>query len=136
MKGNDLKNVTVHEARKTALLVAAVSSLAAALFWYRGRGTATVVALSISVTLSVVGVFFPGLAKLFHRGWMRLAFALGYVNSRILLTLIYFLIFVPYGVLSRLFGRDPLDIRAKRRVSYWHRRAVTRQSKEQFERLF
>ena len=136
MKSKDLKKVTAHEARKTAVLVAAVSFLAAAFFWYRGRGTAMAVALSISITLTVIGVFVPGLAKLFHRGWMRFAFALGYVNSRILLTVIYFLIFVPYGILSRLFGRDPLDVRAKGRASYWHRRTVTRQTKEQFERLF
>src|SRR5436190_17892477 len=108
MKSKDLKNVTAHEARKTALLVAAVSLLAAAFFWYRGRGTAMVVALSISITLAVVGVFIPELAKLFHRGWMRLAFALGYVNSRILLPVIYFFIFVPYRILSPLVGRDPL----------------------------
>lgn len=136
MKSKDLKNVTAQEARKTALLVAAVSLLAAAFFWYRGRSTAMLVALSISVALGVTGVFIPGLAKLFHRGWMRLAFELGYVNSRILLTVIYFLIFVPYGILSRLLGRDPLDIRTVKRESYWHRRTATRQTKEQFERLF
>lgn len=67
---------------------------------------------------------------------MRFAFALGYVNSRILLFVIYIVIFVPYGIISRLFGRDPLDIRGKERESYWHRRPVTRQTKEQFERLF
>lgn len=136
MKSQDLKNVTAHEARKTALLVAAVLLFAGAFFWYRGRLTAMVIALGLSITLALTGVFVPGLAKLFHRGWMRFAFALGYVNSRILLTVIYLVIFVPYGILSRLFGRDPLDLRSKKRESYWHRRAVTRQSKEQFERLF
>jgi hypothetical protein len=136
MKSKDLKNVTAHEARKTALLVAAVSLLAAAFFWYRGRSTAMVAAVSISVTLAVIGVFIPDLAKLFHRGWMRFAFALGYVNSRILLTVIYVVFFIPYGILSRLFGRDPLDLRSEERESYWHRRPVTRQTKEGFERLF
>jgi len=66
---------------------------------------------------------------------MRFAFALGYVNSRILLTLVYFLIFVPYGLISKLAGRDPLDLRSKR-TSYWHKREVTRQPKARFERLF
>ena len=136
MKSKDLKNVTAREARKTALLVAAVSLLAAGYFWYRGRATALIVALSISAALAFIGVFIPGLAKLFHRVWMRFAFALGYVNSRILLTVIYVVFFIPYGILSRMFGRDPLDLRGERRESYWHRRSVTRQTKEQFERLF
>ena len=78
----------------------------------------------------------PGVAKIFHRGWMTFAFALGYVNSRIILTLIFFLVFVPYGIISRVLGRDPLDLRGKNRDSYWHRRENPRQEREQFERLF
>lgn len=136
MKQKDLKNVTNREARKTALVVAMVVTLVAAFLWYRGRETAPIIALSIALILVVIGLFVPKLAKLFHRVWMTLAFALGYVNSRILLTLIYFLLFVPYRVVSRLFGRDPLQIRQKESESYWHRREATRQTKEQFERLF
>ena len=136
MKSKDLKNVTVSESRKTALLVAAVLILASSFFWYRGRMTAAVVAGVIAVILSITCVFIPPVAKLFHRGWMRFAFALGYVNSRILLTLIYVLVFLPYGLVSRLFGRDPLQIRDRTSETYWNRRDVTRQSKEQFERLF
>ena len=136
MKTKDLRNVTHSEARKTALLVAVVLILAAAFFWYRGRLIPAVVAVSISVTLAVIGFFIPRFAKLFHRGWMRFAFALGYVNSRILLTGIYFGLFVPYGIVSRIVGRDPLQIRKKESESYWNPREVPKQTKEQFERLF
>jgi len=82
------------------------------------------------------GLFVPPLAKFFHVWWMRLAFALGYVNSRILLTVIYFLVFLPYGLVSRLFRRDPLRRRAAKAESYWIPREKTRQAKEQFERMF
>ncbi len=136
MNSKNLKNVTAHEARKTSLLVAAVLILASAFFWYRGRMTTAVVAVSIAIILSLIGLFIPKLAKLFHRGWMRFAFALGYINSRILLTLIYLILFVPYGIVSRLFGRDPLQIRKKESETYWNPRVASRQTKEQFERLF
>lgn len=136
MKQNDLKNVTIHEARKTTLVVAAAFALASALFWYRGRQTALIVAFAIAIALTTIALFIPKLVKSFHRGWMTFAFALGYVNSRILLTLIYFLIFVPYSIVSRLVGRDPLQIRQKPSDSYWHKRQATRQTQEQFERLF
>jgi len=132
----DLKNVTNREARKTTFVVAAVLTAAAALFWYRGRMTAAAMAVGIAVVLSLIGILIPPVAKVFHRLWYRLAFALGWVNSRILLTIIYFLIFVPYGVISRLAGRDPLNIRSGAKESYWHKREKTRQSREQFERLF
>ncbi len=66
----------------------------------------------------------------------RLAAALGYVNSRVLLTLMYYLVFTPYGLVSRLSGRDPLRRRAGAGESYWVERKRTRQAREGFERLF
>ena len=132
----DLKNVTNGEARKTAFVVAAVLTTAAALFWYRGKMTSSVISIGIAVLLALIGLFVPAVAKVFHRVWYRIAFALGWVNSRILLTIIYYLIFVPYGVISRLAGRDPLNVRSAAGESYWHKREKTRQTREQFERLF
>jgi hypothetical protein len=132
----DLKNVTGREARKTTLIVAGVLAAAAAFAWYRGRETTMFVSAGIALLLVLIGFLVPTAAKAFHRLWYRIAFALGWVNSRILLTIIYFLIFVPYGVISRMAGRDPLNIRGERGESYWHKREKTRQSKEGFERLF
>jgi Saxitoxin biosynthesis operon protein SxtJ len=132
----DLNKVTDKEARKTTLVVAAVLTAAAALFWYRGKMTSCIVSISIAALLVLIGFLFPPAAKAFHRIWYKLAFALGWVNSRILLTIIYFLIFVPYRIVSRAFGRDPLQVRQGPRESYWHKREKTRQTKEQFERLF
>jgi len=62
--------------------------------------------------------------------------ALGHVNGRVLLTLVYYLVFTPYGVVSRLVGRDPLRRRGGAGGSHWVERKATRQTREGFERLF
>ncbi len=67
---------------------------------------------------------------------MTLAAALGYVNSRVLLTVLFYLVFAPYGFVSRLVKRDPLRRRGGRGESYWTPRKQTRQAREGFERLF
>ena len=67
---------------------------------------------------------------------MRFAVLLGHVNSRVLLTLVYYLVVTPYGVVSRLVRRDPLRRRGKAVESYWVERKTTRQAREGFERLF
>jgi hypothetical protein len=126
----------VGDPRKTALLVAGAFAVAAALFFWRGRTAAAGVAGTCSLLLVVIGLFIPSLARIFHRAWMKFSFALGYVNSRIILTVIFFLVFVPYKLLSRLFGRDPLQLRRKNAASYWTPKEATRPKKEQFERLF
>jgi hypothetical protein len=132
----DESGVTDAQARKSALAVAAVLLLIAAWNLYRGRTTVVVIFGSISAALVVAGLFVPVAARAFHKGWMRFAVALGHVNSRVLLTLMYYLVFTPYGLVSRLVGRDPLRRRGKAGESYWTERKRTRQEREQFERLF
>ena len=128
--------VTDAQARKSALLVAAVLLAIAAWNLYRGRMTVVVVFGSIGAALVLVGLFVPVAARGFHTAWMRFAAALGHVNSRVLLTLMYYLAITPYGFISRLAGRDPLRRRGKGGESYWVERKRTRQEREQFERLF
>ena len=52
--------------------------------------------------------------------WMRLAGALGWFNSRVLLSAIFAVVFTPFGLFVRMTGRDPLD-RRPRPDSRWSR---------------
>jgi hypothetical protein len=128
--------VTDAQARKSALLVALVFLGIAAWNLYRGRPTFVTVFGALGAVLVVAGLFVPPPARAFHTAWMRLAALLGHVNSRVLLTLMYYLAVTPYGVVTRLVGRDPLRRRGAARESYWVARKATRQTREQFERLF
>jgi hypothetical protein len=51
---------------------------------------------------------FPKALGPVHRVWMRIGHALGWVNTRILLTLVFYLIVTPMGVAMRALGKDPL----------------------------
>jgi len=128
--------VSDSQARKTAFVVAAV--LFAIALWnvYRGRMTQVAVFASVAGALVLIGLFVPVAARAFHRFWMGLASILGYVNSRILLSLLYYGLFTPVGLVRRLIGRDPLKRRGSAQSSYWITREYTRQTKNEFERLF
>jgi hypothetical protein len=58
--------------------------------------------------------------SLLWRGWTKFAHGLGIVNTKILLTLTYFIVIAVVAILTRLFGRDLLDRRIKPRETYWH----------------
>jgi carbamoyltransferase len=133
---SETEKVTNKQARNTALVVAAVFLLIAAWNFYRTRETVGIVFASLSAVFVLTGTFFPRAAKLFHVYWMKLAMFLGHINSIILLTLLFYLLFVPYNLISRVVGRDPLRRRGKKGASNWTERKTTRQTKERFERLF
>ena len=129
--------VTNAQARKTALVVACVLLIFAAWSLYRGRTTVAAVVGGFGAALALAGVFVPPAARAFHVGWMRLALALGWINSRVLLSVMFYGVFTPYGFVSRLIARrDPLRRRGKGEESYWLPRKSTRQAREGFERLF
>jgi hypothetical protein len=128
--------VTDVQARKTAFVVAVVLLVITAWNLYRGRTIVVAVLGGAALLLVLIGLMAPTAARRFHIVWMKIAGFLGYVNSRILLSLIYYGAFAPYGLISRLVGRDPLKRRSTTNESYWTKRKTTRQSTESFERLF
>jgi hypothetical protein len=128
--------VTNAQARKTALLVGTVLLAIAAWNYHRGRMTIVEIFGALGALLVVAGLAVPPVARAFHTGWMKFAHALGWVNSRVLLTILFYVVFAPYGFISRLMGRDPLARRKRGGETYWTTRKTTRQSAAQFERLF
>ncbi|MCA1815180.1 MAG: SxtJ family membrane protein [Acidobacteria bacterium] len=133
---SDARAAANKQARKTALLVGSVLLAIAAWNYHRGRTTVVEVFGVVGALLVLVGLLVPPAARAFHAGWMKLAHALGWVNSRVLLTALFYGVFAPYGFLSRLAGRDPLRRRQRGGETYWTTRTRTRQTREQFERLF
>jgi len=101
--------------RSFGLSVGIVLCLIAALLVWRGRvGRAEIVG-AVGAVLLVLGLTYPPLLKWPSAAWWRLAHVLGYVNARILLTVLFAVILVPLSAVWRLTGKDPLS----RRRSSW-----------------
>jgi len=82
--------------------------------------TARIVLWSVGGFLVLSGLLTPKILAPGYKIWMRLATVLGWINTRILLGLIFYLIFTPVGLVMRLSGRDPLTQRIDRAAdSYW-----------------
>lgn len=128
--------VSNKQARKTALIVSGVLLLLAAWNYHRGRLNVVAFLGIAGLALLLTGLFVPALARRFHVAWMKLAGILGYINSRVLLFLLFYLAITPYGLISRLFRRDPLNRRGAAKSSYWIPRKASKQTREQFERSF
>lgn len=79
------------------------------------------VLLYIGVGVSVGSALIPSLGKLINWMWMKLALGLGWFNSRVLLSIIYFVFLFPIAMISRIFNRDSLNIN-KRGESYYTNR--------------
>jgi len=69
------------------------------------------------------------------RTWMRVGYALGWINSRIILGIMFYVIFLPSGIVMKLFAKDPMTRSLnKKQISY--RVPHTLRNKDHVERPF
>jgi hypothetical protein len=92
--------------------------------------------ISIGTVLVLAAGLAPSMLKWVHGPWMIFALALGWMVTRILLTLVFFLVVTPIGWLQRLFGKRVIEVDFKSgAVSYWQAR-TTRPTPEDYEKQF
>jgi hypothetical protein len=109
-------------------------AIAAALVW-RGRvGRAEVVG-TIGVLLLAGGLLYPPILKRPSAIWWRFSRVLGHFNARVLLTLMFALVFVPLSLLWRLIGKDPLA-RTRDRWPGWSIYPARYRDKHHYTRMF
>ena len=78
-------------------------------------------ALALGLSLVVTALWAPGRLERVQAGWMRLARAVAWVNTRVVLAVVYFGMILPMGWVRRLWS-DPLALRTGSEASYWVRR--------------
>jgi hypothetical protein len=99
--------------RSFGLSVGGVLVLIAAYMWWSGRVMPAQVLGAIGAVLVVLGQVQPRLLKRPSDLWWAFAMVLGYINARIILSVIFIVILTPLGIVWRLIGRDPLGRRRR-----------------------
>ena len=64
--------------------------------------------LFISIPFLIIGILKPSLLFYPYKTWMLIGVALGWVNSRIILGLIFLFVLLPISLIMKIFGYDPL----------------------------
>jgi hypothetical protein len=70
--------------------------------------------LFVALGVGALTLLIPALASWLSFGWFKLAEGLGYVNSRILLSLVFFVFLFPIAFIYRLVNRNLLTLRSGR----------------------
>ena len=99
---------THRELRKFGLTVGIAFAVFGGISYWRGHELPPRILWTLAGLLIVPGLVAPGLLGPVQRGWMKFAMVLAHVNTRIILTLMFYVVFTPVGLVMRLF-RDPLN---------------------------
>lgn len=105
--------------RRFGLAVGTVLLLLGLVALWRGREIAPWL-LAGGGFLGLTGLLLPRLLRWLYIPWMIFAVLLGWVMTRVVLSLTFYLMITPIGLLMRLFGHDPLHRRFPGgRPTYW-----------------
>ncbi len=106
--------------RKFGAVMAVGFAIIAAITFWRGHEPAWQILAGISGFFLVFGLILPRVLRPIEWVWMKFAHVLGIVMTYVIVTLTFFLVMTPMGLMLRLFGKDLLSLKLnKSAASYW-----------------
>lgn len=91
----------------------------------------------IGGVLVLAGTLFPSILKPVNKVWMTLALILGWFMSRVILTILFYLVLTPIGFIAKIFGKRFLSLKIdKEEKSYWEKRKRRSPNITEYERQF
>ena len=83
------------------------------------------------------GLIIPIILKPIYIVWMTFAVVLGWFMTRFILSLLFYVIITPIGVVLRIFGKDFLEIKKQSvQGSYWNQRDSNLEKNQNYEKQF
>ena len=133
----DIKNIRNKNSdfRSFGITIGIILILIAAFLLWKGKDLSQAFFIS-GFILCLFGVAIPIILKPVY--WISMIFAtiLGWVMTRVILSLLFYLIFTPIGLILRLFGKKLLELSWKEENStYWNYR-TDKPEKEDYEKQF
>ena len=90
--------------------------------------------LVIGIPTIILSIFYPRVLKLPYKIWIKIGIILGWINSRIILGIVYCVILIPIALIMKLFKYDPLKKKIlKEQISY---REITKNKKIDITKIF
>lgn len=94
--------------RKFGFTMAGAFTVFALLSLYKHRMTAVIILGSLAAFFLLFALVAPKLLEPIERVWMAFARVMGAINTRIIMGLFYFLIFIPLALVFKAVGRDEM----------------------------
>ncbi len=105
------------------------------LFWRNSEFFAYI--LILSAALFILGLFLPVLLKPLFIVWMGFATVMGWIMTRVILILLFYLVFTPIAFFARLLKKDPLNLKFDKNThSYWIPKKTMKIDRKNYENQY
>ncbi len=135
---DEIKNIkgTKSDLRKFGLTVGMVFTFLAMALYYFDKQSYLYFLIS-GILLIVFALTFPLILRPLNKIWMTLALILGWIMTRIILSILFYLGVTAIALIAKFFGKKFLDLEIDRKKStYWIKREIKKITPSDLERQF
>lgn len=115
--------LTAAQGRRFGLTVGGAFAVLAAITWWRGHQLTMYVFGSLGSVLILAGLIVPTYLGPIERAWMALAHAISKVTTPIVMSVIYFLVLTPVGLIRRATAGNSL-VHQEAASGFWKQRSA------------
>jgi hypothetical protein len=134
----EIKNIKSEkkDLRNFGITFGVVLGILAGALWWKGKDTYSIFAI-LSLAFFFFAFVLPGLFKPLQKAWMAFAVVLGFFMTKVILSILFYVVFTAIGLGSRLFGKQFLNLKMDdSKISYWIYRESKPFNKKDYERQF
>ncbi|MBT3879398.1 MAG: hypothetical protein HOF76_10155 [Candidatus Scalindua sp.] len=125
------------EKRDIRIVFLIFSAIFGVIAWRHYPSIETYVLSGLSLVLLPIVAFAPIILRPVFKLWLKIAHAVGWFNTQILLSIVFILIFIPIGLIMRLLGKDPMKRKMQSEGTYWEPYEIAGlKDKKRYERQF
>lgn len=135
---SEIKNIkeTPSDLRKFGLTIGVVLLLIAALLLWMNKSSYPVWGI-IGLLFILTSLSFPAVLKPLNKVWMSLAILLGWVMTRVILSILFYIALTPLRFIALAFNKKFLDFKIDPEAkSYWEKREKRKLDPSTYERQF
>jgi hypothetical protein len=127
---------TKRDLRKFGLTVGGVILAIGLLLFYFEKPSAIYFAV-IGGLLILFGAVLPKILIPLNRIWMSLAIILGFIMSRVILTILFYLVLTPIAILAKIVGKKFMVLKYDKSANtYWEKRTNINKKQIDYDRQF
>ena len=134
----EIKNIKSEKSdlRKFGITVGLILMIVSGFLFWKEKESFQILITSGAILL-ILGVTIPVILKYIYWVWMIFATIIGWIMTRVILSLMFYVIFTPIGFILRLFGKQFIELNWNKTDStYWKYRTKSIFEKEDYEKQF
>ncbi len=87
--------------------------------WKHYPSILSYVLIGLVLVILPIIAFLPIILRPVFKLWLKVAHAIGWFNTQVLLSIVFILMFIPTGLVMRLFRKDPMKRKMLVEGTYW-----------------